>query len=98
MYSTFGQLCEDEKGYYKIVSIGEGNFGKLFHRVIYENYHKLTLLPDIVIHHKDGNKKNNCIMNLEMMTNSEHTLHHQNIEIGESYEDYLKNIERKYCK
>lgn len=34
------------------------------------------LLPGEVVHHIDGNKKNNDISNLRLMTNGEHTSHH----------------------
>lgn len=51
--------------------------GKKLHRLIYEDFHKVTLLPTTIIHHKDGNPKNNCISNLEMISWGEHTkLHH----------------------
>ena len=96
MKSTFGELWEDSKGYYRIISKSEGNVGKYFHRVVYENYHKVTLLPNIVIHHKDGNNKNNCILNLEAMTNEDHSLLHSDTIIAEPYDEYLKKIREKY--
>lgn len=37
---------------------------------------KLYLKPDLVVHHKDGNKLNNDVSNLEIMTLSEHTKLH----------------------
>lgn len=44
----------------------------LLHRVIMENYIGRLLTPDEVVHHKDHNKKNNDISNLELLTVKEH--------------------------
>lgn len=42
-----------------------------------ENYIGRLLTPDEVVHHKDHNKKNNDISNLELLTVEEHNrLHH----------------------
>ncbi|MBQ8130872.1 MAG: HNH endonuclease [Bacilli bacterium] len=48
----------------------------LYHRLVMENYLGRYLTKDEVVHHKDGNKTNNDITNLELMTNSEHTRLH----------------------
>ena len=71
--TIFGKakLYED---YYIIV--GGVNDGKKLHRLIYESFHKICLLPNTVIHHIDGNKLNNCILNLEMLTRGQHTTLH----------------------
>ena len=43
------------------------------HRLVMEDKLKRWLLPTEVVHHKDGNKKNNSIENLELFSkNSEH--------------------------
>lgn len=48
----------------------------LYHRVVMENYLGRLLYSDEVVHHKDGNKHNNTIDNLEVLSNKEHsTLH-----------------------
>ena len=53
---------------------------KKLHRVVYEDYHKCTLLPSTVVHHIDGNKKNNDISNLKIMSSSEHAkLHNEKL-------------------
>ena len=44
----------------------------LLHRVIMENYIGRLLTSDEVVHHKDHNKKNNDISNLELLTVKEH--------------------------
>ena len=62
--------------YYEITTKKEGNFQKKLHRLIYEDFWGVKLPPEIVIHHRNGNKLDNCILNLEAMTKSEHTTHH----------------------
>lgn len=56
----------------------------LYHRIIMENHLKRLLNTDEVVHHLDGNKKNNDISNLELMTRQEHSKHHQS-ERGRMY-------------
>lgn len=49
----------------------------LLHRLIVENELGRFLTKDEIVHHKDGNKKNNDPSNLEVMTAAEHaSLHH----------------------
>ena len=47
------------------------------HRYIMEQYLGRKLARDEVVHHKDGNKANNDIENLELTILSEHTRQHQ---------------------
>lgn len=73
LHTKFGKAkCYED--YYIIIA---GNYeGKKLHRAIYEDYYKCTLLPNTIIHHKDGNKLNNCISNLKAMTRGQHTTLH----------------------
>lgn len=48
----------------------------LHHRVVVENYLGRMLEEWEVVHHRDGNKKNNNIDNLEIMSREEHARHH----------------------
>ena len=50
---------------------------KLFHRVLVASFIGRELRKNEVIHHKDGNKQNNDISNLIIMTPSEHMSHHR---------------------
>jgi hypothetical protein len=58
----------DNKGYRRL--------GRKYkaHRYVYEQYHKCCLMPYTDVHHKDGNKLNNDISNLETLMHSEHSL------------------------
>lgn len=42
------------------------------HRLVYEEYYKCCLLSWTVVHHIDGNRKNNEISNLEPMYKNKH--------------------------
>ena len=46
------------------------------HRVVMENSLGRLLGRDEIVHHKDENKQNNAIENLEVMTVAEHGKHH----------------------
>ena len=76
LHTKFGTASCPDGRYYKITSKQEGNHNKYLHRLIYEDFWGVKLPKQIHIHHKDNNKKNNCILNLEAITGSEHmTLH-----------------------
>lgn len=74
--TKFGKANINNKGYYDIVSVNEGNFKKKLHRLIYEDYHGVTLLSTTDVHHIDGNKLNNNIENLEAISHAEHSRRH----------------------
>jgi hypothetical protein len=46
------------------------------HRYKYEKKHG-SILPCFVLHHRDGNKLNNCLINLELLTPQAHAAVHK---------------------
>lgn len=62
---------------YHVVSIS--NHPVLAHRMIMEQHLGRSLSSDEVIHHKDGNRLNNDIRNLQLTTQSEHMRIHRSL-------------------
>lgn len=78
-YRTFPErelkLSEDKDGYYKVNLSKQGKKKRFFvHRLVATAFiGNPEELP--VVNHKDGNKKNNFVSNLEWTTRSENDLH-----------------------
>lgn len=77
------------QGRYMITSRKEGNHNKLLHRLIWEDFYGCEVPEGYHIHHKDKNPLNNCILNLQLMRESEHHKLHM---VGENNPNYNKNI------
>lgn len=76
IHTKYGNASLNNWGYYRICSTEKGQEGKLLHRLIYEDFWGVKLPPEIHVHHKDGNKTNNCILNLEAIVGIEHNRIH----------------------
>jgi len=87
IYTKFGTAKLAHDKYYHIISRKEGNNGKKLHRLIYEDYHGVTLPTEIHVHHIDGDTTNNDIDNLEALHYSEH---HRTHMLGENNPMYGK--------
>lgn len=75
-HTKYGTTKLNHDGYCEISSVKEGNKGKMWHRLIWEDAY--GVLPKTThIHHIDGNPLNNCIWNLEPMNESEHLRMHK---------------------
>lgn len=90
---------------YKIVSVGGKNFQE--HRLVWEeNFGKIP--EGCVVHHIDGDRKNNNIDNLAIMASGAHTrLHNLGVEpwnkgikygLTEAYKKANKNRKENYLK
>ena len=73
--TKWGTAYINPDGHYQICSRKENNEGRLLHRLIYESV--WGKIPEgYVIHHIDGNKTNNCVLNLLMMKLEHHNSLH----------------------
>lgn len=76
--TKWGTARFDSNGYYTISSAKEGFHKKYLHRLIWEEYHG-KIPNNMAIHHIDGDKTNNKIDNLELLSISKHAeLHLKN--------------------
>lgn len=75
LHTPWGTAKITGKGYYQI-SDNQTLHTKKLHRLIYEKFWGVELPSEIHIHHIDENTKNNCILNLEALTKSEHQKKH----------------------
>jgi len=80
LHTKFGN-ARVQKGYYKISSKKEGNNNKYLHRLIFEDFYGFEVPKGFVVHHKDENKLNNCILNLQLMHETDHLKLHN---VGEN--------------
>ena len=88
LHTKFGNAKIQPNGYYVITSVKEGNYAKKLHRLVFEDFYNITLPPNIIIHHEDGDKLNNEIWNLVPMTAQEHTiLHCKGKELSQEHKD-----------
>lgn len=71
LITQFGRAKVDNSGYYRITSRKEGNHHKLLHRLIFEKFHG-EIPEGYIVHHKDEDKFNNCILNLELLSLNKH--------------------------
>ena len=95
LHTKFGNAYLNNTGYYQVESKNKKFHKKLLHRLIYEDFYGVELPSQIIIHHKDQNKLNNCILNLEAMTRAEHnTLHNK----GENHPNYGKKADKALLK
>lgn len=76
---------------------GRPQYVSFAHREIYSQHHNISIPKGYVIHHRDGNKKNNEIDNLEMMNNVEHLRLH-NIGRKKTEEQKQKNTGMKHYR
>jgi len=101
VHTKFGNAKIAPNGYYLITSRKEGNYKKRLHILIYEDHHRCCILPKNIVHHIDGNRLNNDISNLQLMSWGEHTrLHHKNKKMPETTKEALRkaNTGRSWWK
>ena len=71
-----GGIIKNSNGYLMIYSKNHPMAGKNgyvpLHRLVYANYLGRNLSSDEIIHHKNGNKTDNEIENLQLVNTSQH--------------------------
>ena len=75
LVTKYGRAKIDSNGYYRITSRKEGNHRKLLHRLIFESVHG-EIPEGYCVHHIDGDRLNNCILNLELLSLNYHQSMH----------------------
>lgn len=85
--TKFGTAKPQKRGYYIITSKKEGNNGKLLHRLIWEDFYGCKIPEGYIIHHRNFNKLDNCILNLQLMRDKDHRKLHNT---GKSFSDEHK--------
>ena len=86
--------------YYKEIRKNGKRTKKALHHYIWEQFHKRKVPEGHVIHHKDGDKHNNNIENLQLMTDIDHrSLESKKLHANEEYtkrnNEHLKIIGEK---
>lgn len=84
--TKYGTASINGNGYYQITSKEYGFEGQYLHRLIMADAIGCGIPSNYVVHHRDGNKLNNKLDNLELLPHEEHlSLHHK------GKEGYFKN-------
>ena len=74
MWKILGKGIKSNKGRYKTYIYNKKSYKRS--RIIYSIYHQVMLDRWDIIHHKDENKANDHITNLQLMKIYEHLSHH----------------------
>ncbi len=76
-YQRFLDTVVDKYGYLKVrlVSTDGGRHRYSVHRLVLENFSPVDGMDKMQVNHKDGDKKNNALSNLEWTTPKENILH-----------------------
>lgn len=87
MKTKWGNAKINNHGYYVITSRKEGNHNKQLHRLIWEDFWKTEVPQGYHIHHRNFNKLDNCILNLQLIRAYDH---HKLHNVGENNPFYNK--------
>lgn len=93
MKTKFGNAKISNNGYYVITSKKEGNQNKLLHRLIWEDFYNCEVPEGYIIHHKNEDKLDNCILNLQVMRDKDHRILHNT---GENHPFFGKHLSNEH--
>lgn len=69
--TKYGDVVKNKYGYYRIISRKEGNYNKLLHKCVVEDYYG-KIPPNHSIHHINRNKSDNRVENLVVLPVEQH--------------------------
>lgn len=93
--TKFGNVKLNDDGYYIITSRKEGNNGKIFHRLVWEDWYGIQVPKGYVIHHLNGDKLDNRIQNLQCVEIKKHiSYHHKGLKHSEETKEKIKKNRR----
>ena len=75
LHTKFGTASLRNDGYYRINTHDKDHHNKLLHRVIFEDFYG-EIPKGYHVHHKNGDRTDNCILNLQLIKNGEHISFH----------------------
>lgn len=80
IWSDFSQkflsFQKDKNGYLKVTLLSpDGRHRFSVHRLVMENFNPVPNMENLQVNHKDGNKENNCLENLEWVSCKENITH-----------------------
>ena len=81
--TKFGKAYIDSDGYYRVNHKRYSSV--MLHRLIFEEFYGMKIPKGYVIHHKNGNKLDNCILNLQLLKRSAHQSYHNTKEKNSMY-------------
>lgn len=105
LHTKFGKakIYDKGDGYYMIISKKEGNDKRKLHHLIWEDFYGCKIPEGYDIHHRNFNKLDNCILNLQLMRHGDHmSLHMSNRnhkgENNPNYKPYTTVVKKGFNK
>ena len=88
--TPFGTAKVDNTGYYRITTSKEGYPLRLLHVLIWENFYGIKKPDGYDIHHKNGDKLDNRIQNLQCIDSGLHKSYHKKGENHPNWKNYAR--------
>ena len=96
LHTKFGTAKIGSHGYYIITNTKKGHYQKFLHRAIFEDFYG-EIPEGYYVHHKNEDKTDNCILNLQLISASEHnTLHKKGKPLSEETKKRMSENNARY--